>query len=220
MPRADDALVRALEESGVARQADLADLLHLSPKSLQRRLRHVAHLRSLNHNAAFLTLASTPRFDQFGLWAPDGVCFSRHGGLTDTLRSLIDLSPDGQTRQQLQALVLTTVHNHLSRLLRQQAISSFVLDRLTVYASADRQRCRQQEAARRPPPPAPADATRLPPGLDALAVLRVLLRRLQAPDASAASVAKSLQAQRLAVTAGQVRLVSSFYGLEKKDTTR
>ena len=151
--------VRALEDGGVVRQTDLADLLHLSPKSLQRRLRHVAY---------FAASTTTPRSSPWPpprvsttsvCWARDGVCFSRHGDLTDTLRSLIDLSPDGQTRQQLQALVLTTVHNHLSRLLRQQAISSFVLNRLTVYASADRQRCQNQQAARRPPPPAPADAT-------------------------------------------------------------
>jgi hypothetical protein len=207
-----------LQEHGVVKQAELAEQLHRSPKTLQRLLPKVGYYRSLNHNSAFVTLIATPRFDDCGLWASQGVCFSRHGSLPVTLRWLIDQSPDGQTRQELQDKVLTTVHNHLSLLLRQQAIASFTLARQTVYTSADPQRQHQQEMARRPLPPGRADPTALPPGLDCLVVVRVLLRLLQTPQASSASLAKSLQARQLIVTADQIRQVIAFYAIKK--TTR
>lgn len=220
MPPSSDhqRVLRALQERGVVRQTELADHLQLSAKTLQRLLHRIAYHRSLNHNSAFLTLAGTPRFDDDGLWTSAGVCFSRHGNLSLTLRSLIEHSPDGQTRQQLEGKLLTHVHNHLSRLLRQRAIGSFRLDRRTVYTSADPQRQHQQQTARRPPSPLPAIPSELPPGLDTVVVVRVLLRLLQTPTASDASLARALQAQHLDVTAEQVRRILTFYRVKK--TTR
>jgi len=215
MPTASDRLLLALRGRGVVKQAELAEQLNLSAKALQRLLRPLGCYRSVNHNSAFLTLAGTPRFDAWGLWACQGVCFSRHGNLSLTLRRVIDQSPDGQTRQQLEDKVHTRVHNHLSLLLRRQAIACFSLARHTVYTSIDPQRRRQQERARRPAPPGLAEPTLLPEGIDGVVVVRVLLRLLQWPDASTASLAKSLQAQHLAVTAGQVRQIIDFYGLKK-----
>jgi hypothetical protein len=207
-----------LQEDGVVNQAALAEQLHLSPKTLQRLLRKIGCYRSLNYNSAFVTLTATPRFDDCGLWTSRGACFSRHGSLSVTLRWLIDRSPDGQTRQELQDKVQTTVHNHLSLLLRQEAIASFSLARYTVYTAADPERRRQQEMARRPGRAGRANPTSLPTGLDCPVVVRVLVRLLQTPRASTASLAKSLQARHLPITADQVRQVIDFYGIKK--TTR
>jgi hypothetical protein len=204
-----------LQERAVVKQAELAEQTHLSTKTVQRLLHRVGCLHSLNHNGAFVTLASTPRFDDCGLWTHNGVCFSRHGDLSPTLLFLIDRSPNGLTRQELQAKVLTQIHNHLSLLLRGQSIASFHLGRHAVYISADSQRSQQQQRARQPSPPPVAVPPALPPGLDCLLVVRLLVRLLQVPDASFASLAKSLQAQHLAVTADQARQVFTFYGIKK-----
>ena len=58
----------------------------------------------------------------------------------------------------------------------------------------------------------------LPPGLDAVTVIRVLVRLLDAPQASVASVARWLQVRNVAVRADQIRQILHFYGLKK--TTR
>ena len=55
----------------------------------------------------------------------------------------------------------------------------------------------------------------LPPGLDAVTVIHVLLRLLETPKASVASVARQLQARKLAVRANQIRQILDFYGLKK-----
>jgi hypothetical protein len=49
-------------------------------------------------------------------------------------------------------------------------------------------------------------------------LIRLLLQMLRKPAASPASLAKSLQAQGLAIHAAAVREVMAFYGLKK--TTR
>jgi hypothetical protein len=218
MPTTSDQhrVLLALQQYDVVKQAELAGQLHLSAKTLQRLLHPLGPYRSLNHNAAFITLASTPRFDDHGLWISQGVCFSRHGNLSVTLRFLIDHSPNGQTRQELQDQVHTSVRNHLSFLLRQQAIACFSLAGHTVYTSVDPQRQQQQQRTRRPVPPGLVDPTLLPPDLDCLVVLRLLLRLLQQSDASHASLAKWLQARQLRITAAQVRQIIDFYGLKKR----
>ena len=193
-------LLLLLQDKRVVKQADLAEQLHLSAKTLQRLLSKVNCYRSLNCNATFVALATTPRFDTCGLWTSQGVCFSRHGTLSPTLRFLIDQSPNGRSRMELQDLVQTSVHNHLSLLLRQKAIATFLLDRHTIYTSADPQRCHQQERARRPIPPGLTDPTLLPPGLDSITVVRLLVQLLHKPDASSASLAKFLQARHLGIT--------------------
>jgi hypothetical protein len=216
---AEARLLLLLHQRRVVKQADLAEHLHVSAKGVQRLLCQVGCYHSLNHNAAFVTLTATARFDDSGLWTCDGVCFSRHGDLALTLLFLIEQSPDGQTRRELEGKVHTHVHNQLSALVRRRAIASFVLDRHAVYTSAQPPRRQRQEEARRPPPPpVPAPLPLLPPGMDCLAVLRVLRRLLQAPQASAAALAKSLQTHQLSVTAEQVRHLMAFYGIKK--TTR
>ena len=57
--------------------------------------------------------------------------------------------------------------------------------------------------------------TDLPPGLDALTVIGVLVRLLEAPEASGASVARTLQVRGRTVRAEQVRQIIAFYGLKK-----
>jgi hypothetical protein len=210
-------LLLRLQELGVAKYVELAEQLHLSAKTLQRLLRKVGCYHSLNHNAAFVTLIATPHFDDSGLWVSGTACFSRHGDLSLTLHHLIDHSPNGHTRQELQGKVHTHVHHHLALLLRQQAIASFGLGRTAVYTSADLERGLRQQKARRPPPVLAAPPL-LPPGLDCFLVLRVLVRALQTPQASSVSLAKSLQARQMPVTADQVCHIFAFYGVKK--TTR
>jgi hypothetical protein len=68
-----------------------------------------------------------------------------------------------------------------------------------------------------PKPATVAPAVDLPPGLDALRVIQVLVDLLQKPEASVAAIARGLQARRVDVRAQQVRQILDFYGL--KETT-
>jgi len=217
-------VVQLLARRQVAAYAELAQELEVSGKTVQRALHKAGAYASLNANSAYVTLKDTPRFDRRGLWQYQQLRFSQHGDLPRTIRALIEQSSQGCTLKELQQWLGTRVHNHLSRLLRGGEIRRFSLDRRAVYTAADPARQQRQQAARQPSatatPGAPAaqETPILPPGMEVMDLVRLLLEMLQKPGASPASLAKSLQAQGLTIRAAQVREVTEFYGLKK--TTR
>jgi hypothetical protein len=214
----EDQVVQCLRRDHVAQGARLAAQLQLSLKTVQRALAKVGYYTSLNHNSTFVTLRDIPQFDELGLWNYQQICFSRLGHLPQTLVHLVEQAAQGCTLQQLQEAVGTRVHNHLSHLLRQGRLGHFRLGRQAVYTSAAPRRQQQQQQARQralAPAGVPQQGPTVPPGLEALTVIRVLVRRLQTPEASVASLAKSLQLQGVAVWAPQIRALFDFYQLKK-----
>lgn len=214
-------VVDLLRQRKVAPYAELARQLEVSPKTVQRALRKVGAYASLNRNSAYVTLKTIPRFDGRGLWAYEELRFSRHGDLFHTIRTLVEQSASGCTLEELQRWLGTRVHNHLSLLLRRGNIQRFSLGRQAVYASADPVKHQQQEIARQPSRavglPGPTDQNRpaLPPGMDPMDLIRLLVQMLHKPQASPAALAKSLRSRGLAIHAEGVREVMVFYGLKK-----
>ena len=214
-------IVRQLRRDRIANWRALAEQLDCSTKTVQRALAKVGYFSSINCNATFVTLEDVPRFDQQGLWTYETVHFSKHGNLPQTLRQIVEHAPAGCTVEELEQLVGTRVHNHVSRLLREGKLSRFLQGRKVVYLAAGlrRQEAQQQVRCQAEPDQAPAvHDMDLPPGLDAVTVIRVLVRLLDAPQASVASIARWLQARNVAVRADQIRQILHFYGLKK--TTR
>jgi len=211
-------IVRQLRRDRVAKWRALAKQLECSTKTVQRALAKVGYFSSINHNATFVTLKEVPRFDQHGLWTYQNVHFSEHGNLPQTLRRIVEQAPAGCTVEELEELVGTRVHNHVSRLLREGKLNRFLQGRKVVYLAAGRRRREAQQKVRWQTEPQLARAGHdmdLPPGLDAVTVIRVLVRLLDVPEASVASVARWLQARNLAVRADQIRQILDFYGLKK-----
>lgn len=126
--------------------------------------------------------------------------------------------------EELQRWLGTRVHNHLSLLLRHAKIRRFSLARHAVYTSADPAQEQRQQAARQPSATtadrglAASEAPSLPPGMQPMELIRLLLQMLHQPAAGPAALAKSLQAQGLGIHAAQIREVIRLYGLKK--TTR
>jgi DNA-binding transcriptional regulator YhcF (GntR family) len=214
-------VVELLRQRQVATYAELTQQLKVSGKTVQRALRKAGAYTSVNANSTYVTLKDTPRFDRRGLWSYDRLRFSRHGNLPRTIRALIEQSSQGCTLEDLQQWLGTRVHNHLSLLLQQGMIRRFSLGRHAIYTSANPAQEQRQQAARQPSETttrgglAAHEALPLPPGMQPMDLIRLLLRMLQQPAASPAALAKSLQAQGLAIHAAQVREVMTLYGLKK-----
>jgi hypothetical protein len=214
-------VVALLQQRQVAPYAELARQLRVSPKTVQRALRKAGAYASLNHNSAYVTLKGVPRFDRHGVWVHGDLRFSRHGDLSCTVRALVEQSRAGCTLEELQQRLGTRLHNHLSRLLRRGEIQRFSLGRQAVYASANGPKHHQQQAARQPsamarlPGSAAHPSPELPPGMEAIDLIRLLVQMLRKPGARPASLAKSLQAQGVGIHADRVREVMAFYGLKK-----
>lgn len=219
---AESQIVERLKQRRVEKLSRLAQAFNLSTKTAQRALAKVEHLTSVNQNASFVTLKEIASFDEWGLWKFRKTCFSKHGNLSQTIQSLVERASAGLTLKELEHLLDTRIHNHVSRLLREGKLSRSSLGRHAVYLALDPQRQAKQWAARQQEiaPVRVTDQPRLdvPPGLESVTVIRVLVRLLEAPEASLASVARWLQAREIDVRADQIRQILNFYGLKK--TTR
>ena len=222
---AESQIVDRLTQRRVERFVTLAEAFNLSTKTVQRALAKVEHLTSVNQNAAYVTLKETARFDERGLWRFQKTCFSTHGNLPQTIQALVERAPLGHTLKELEQLLDTRLHNHVSRLIREGKLTRFSLARYAVYLASDRRRQAEQWAARQQEiaPVRPVRVTdqphlEVPPGLEPVTVIRVLVRLLEASEASVASVARWLQVREVDVSAEQIRQILEFYGLKK--TTR
>ena len=182
-----------------------------------RRLAELGYLSSYSHTGRFYTLADVPQFDADGLWLHDGVGFSRHGSLKDTVPVLVEQAAAGLFHRELQTRLQIRVHNALLDLVRAQRLGRTAIDDEFLYVSAARGRARAQLAQRRalaPPVAPPAPVT--PPTL----VIEILLEIIHAAGVRGdpAAVVVRLAARGIVVTVAQVEAVCRAHGVLPKKT--
>jgi len=227
MPSRSDIEVSKLLQDSIAATFDtLASALGCSPRTVRRALRKVGYYSSINRDSTWVTLRGTPRFNHEGLWCHGGACFSSYGTLIETVKALINDSHEGRTLEELESRVHTKAHQAVNACLSRGQIGRFYLGRYAVYVSADEEAAASQEARRlgrleterRALRAAKRKVGELPEGLDALTIVRVLVQMLVSPEASLASLSRTLQAQQVEIDAARIRRVIDFYDLPLKKT--
>jgi hypothetical protein len=215
-------VVGLLAEWKVAPLDRFLQKLKVSRITVLRAFTKYGYYSSYNLNSSFYTLRDIPRFDRDGLWKYEEVRFSRHGGVRETVRALVSGSPGGLSVEELEERLGVRVHNALSALCRAGELGRFRAGRRAVYLSSQREAAREQEAMRRrafSPRKKALSEMDLPPGLDALTVIGVLIGRIEsAREAGLEAVASRVEAEGIAVSPRDVERVMKFYGLKK--TTR
>lgn len=217
-------VLRLLHDSAVSTLDSLSDSVGVSKRTIRRALRRVGYYSSINQGSSWVTLRETPRFNVEGLWLREGACFSSHGSLIDTVEALIERSDEGRLVAELEEQVRTRVHQAVGVCLRARRIGRFYWGRNAVYVSAKKEVAASQEARRRERLEAAARrqlmakraAGVLPEGLEALTIIRLLVQMLVSPEASVASLSKTLQAQHLDIDAERIRRVMDFYERPRK----
>jgi len=175
-------------------------------------------------NSAYYVLKKTPTFNENGLWFCKSVYFSKYGTLAETLVALVEMSPLGLTVNELEMRLRVKVGNLLSRLCRGNRLTQFYAGRHVVYLSIEQKqsstqkirRLDQIKEARVIICPKRSGGIELPKGLDAMAVISILIQIIKSPKSSVASISQTLQHQNFDITAEQVRTVIEFYSLKKK----
>jgi len=209
----ENAVVEHLQRTRVARMNELVQALDLSRMTVVRALKKYGSYTSFNHNASYYTLQDIPRFDDRGLWFHEHIGFSQHGNLKQTLLALIEQSEAGFTVAELERTLATRVGVLLSRLRGEQQLGLFYRGRQAVYLARDprkqsRQRTARGEAQESPAPVVAAEHRRgVPAGRKALEVIALLVQLIRTPQASDASLARTLQNADVPLTAEQVRQV-------------
>src|SRR5712691_13361016 len=104
-----------------------------STMTVFRKLKPLGYRTSYSHRGKYYTLEGTPRFDQQGLWACDGVWFSQHGNLLSTSQWFVEAADAGLTATELQPMLHVEVKEPLLQLYRQKRIPRKKIEELYVY---------------------------------------------------------------------------------------
>lgn len=174
-----------------------------------RALRDVGYLTSYSHTGRYYTLTRMPRFDARGLWWYHDIGFSTHGTLRRTLVQLVEVSPAGQTHDELRAVVRLRVHDTLRLLVRAGEIVREPWPDASVYLSATPDVASAQRRARQ------QAGVSAPLALDVAQLIDVLVDVIRHPHDDAAAVARRLRAAGHPVPTEQVEAVFARYALKK-----
>ena len=214
------ALIRLFERRRIADvEAVLATIGANSRTTALSRLSVLGYLTSYSHAGRYYTLRGIPDFDADGLWLYEGVGFSTHGMLKDTVPVLVDRSDAGLFHRDLQARLQVRVHNTLLDLLQSERIARELSVAGYLYVSADPGRAIAQLARRREQDQAGVQVTA--PASPAL-VIEVLMEVIHAARirADPVAVAARLSSRGVAISVEQVEGVFRQYGLPGKKTAR
>ena len=198
-------------------KAVLAALRSFSPMTAFRRLSELGYLSSYSHTGRYYTLPDIPQFDADGLWLHEGVGFSRHGTLKDTVPVLVDRFDGGMFHRELRTRLQVRVHNTLLDLVRAKRLVRESIADEYLYVSPDPRRASAQMARRREigayvvAAPVPS-----PPTL----VIEILLEVIHVAGirGDPEAVAARLTARGVVVGVEQVHEVFRRHGLPGKKT--
>lgn len=117
--------------------AMLMESLQCSRSTAQRRLKTWRCYTSYNHNGSYYALPETVKFDQYGVWNCESVCFSQHGNLTETVAALVDRAPAGMTAAELSDVLAVNANTFISTFARCGKVGRKRVGTRFVYTSCD-----------------------------------------------------------------------------------
>lgn len=188
---------------------DLANSLHCSKRTVQRRLTQLKTIRSYNRNGRYFTLEDIGKFDANGLWHYRGTYFSKFGNLTQTFVQLVRASQAGLTSHEAGALIglrpssfLWNFHNH-PEIKRQKHQGRYV------YFSSEPARYAQQFQNRK----IMRKTQRLPSEFEAIAIL---VEKIKHPQLSLEELANKLKGKKLNIEPEVIENLFLHHGLAIK----
>ena len=146
-----DAVAALLRRQTVASLQDVTDALgpRVSRRTAFRKLKDIDARTSYSHRGGYYTLDELADFDERGLWAFNGVRFSRAGTLVATAEALIDHAETGHFVDELDNLLGVGTQDALRKLVGDGRLTRHKLAGQFLYCAADpAQRTRQLRARR------------------------------------------------------------------------
>jgi hypothetical protein len=182
--------------------------------SIFRDLQKIGYISSYNKAGSYYTLKSIAQFDNDGIWQHEGVFFSCHGSLKQTLKHMVDISAAGHTHPELQHILGLRVHNTLLDLVSAKAIEREMFEGLYVYThnNPEIKLCQLDERQKQ---------SRWQHNISSLnpyTTVEVLLAVIKQPDRSAADIFKVLSKKGINVAQNEIETIFQYYDLGKKNS--
>ena len=114
---------------------ELSYSLNYSTISIRRFLKDIGYYSSFTHNSRWYTPYSIPLFNKRGLWFYQGIGFSKHGNLKQTILNFVNKSTQGLTAQEIFEILLIPCHSVLNQMYTKNQIDRFNTQRGFVYLS-------------------------------------------------------------------------------------
>ena len=161
---------------------------------------------------AITTLPQIAEFDANGLWRYQGVCFSKHGNLKQTLVHLVTHSVHGLSGAELGELLGLQPRSFLSHFRAHPALfRENPMGRWIWFAADSKIREKQKQA--RLAQGVGAEGPRMPSDMEAVMILVDLIHH---PDSALEQIARRLKPQGLAIDVAAIRRLLVHHDLLKK----
>lgn len=216
------ALLRLFRKRRIVTLAALFEVLRTrSRMSVFRRISALSYLTSCSHAGRYYTIEEVPEFDDEGLWHHQGVSFSRHGSLKNTVEHLVGNSEAGRTHPELELNLRVRVHNTLLDLVEEERISRVYLARCYLYVNAKRRKAKAQIARRQEELEAGAlEGEEKPSSAIVIEVLLEIIHGAKVGAEEPHAIVARLAARGLSVSAGQVEAMLEEHGIKKTAKSR
>ena len=189
----------------------LAAWLSCSIPTARRRLKAWRAYTSYNQNGRYYTLPEIADFDENGLWRYQGVFFSKHGNLKQTLAHLVIHSAQGLSGTELGELLGLQPRSFLSHFRDHPEIFRENLRGRWIWFAAEPKIREQQKQMRLTR--VVAEEPRMPTDREAVMILVDLIRH---PNSGLEQVARRLRRQGLRIDVDAIGQLLVHHGLEKK----
>lgn len=207
----ENSIIQQLINQKVFTVAFLVQLMSCSVRTALARLKQWQAYTSYNCNAKYHALPQVPRFNQNGIWHYEGIFFSKHGNLTQTVTHLVCTSDQGLSLQEIgAALGIPTgpVATHIRSI---TALRRHRIGRKIVYFSNDDAIYLTQSAQREQQ--AAAGVTQLSHDVNAVCIL---VDRIKYPDSTLEQCTDRVRSNCPGITVETVRALLERYELLKK----
>ena len=205
----DQQTIKAFKQHKVLTFVALCSLLQLSIATVRRRLRDWSALSSYNKSGQYYTLPLIPEFNKQGLWKHEGVFFSKHGTLKNTVIHLVQISKRGLSNSELEEILGVNTNSYLPQVKQLAGVRREKHSRQVVYFAADKELYKQQKQNRFTPEPA---ALKLPP--DAITII-ILVQLVKHPGSSPEQLSEILRRESYEIDAVMIDNLFERHGLKK-----
>ncbi len=204
-------VIQKIKNKKVVTVVVLAAWLSCSITTARRRLKIWRAYTSYNHNGRYYTLPEIADFDPNGLWRYQGIFFSKHGNLKQTLVHLVIHSAQGLSGAELGELLGLEPRSFLSHFRDHPEIYRENLMRRWIWFAADpkvREKQKQTRSAQDV-----AKVPRMPTDREAVTILVDLI---QHPNSGLEQVARRLKPKGLDIDVAAIRRLLVHHDLLKK----
>ena len=200
-------LLKLFKEKTCLTLAQLQLAFDCSGRTIQNTLQDIGYITSFTDNNKWYTLLLTPVYDENGLWFFNGIGFSKHGNMGETIAHFINKSTEGLTSIELQKILTVPCLSILSILHKDGKINRIDSHKGFVYFLKDNQKSNIQKLQL-----IEAKKKLFPKDADAIKILVALIHN---PNFTAKDILADLK-KDISCNLNSINIFIEYHQLEKK----